>query len=338
MSKGKLKILIIGPMPPPPGGVSMHLSRLLARHGKNEQVSLQVLDVRQRRLYSSAGSTTNWFAILFAWLLADVIHLHISKPVKLKLAKLAKAFGKKVIYTHHNTRNLDEMATREVMQLSDKVILVQEPVDFPFTDTSDKFTVIPAFIPPLHTARPPEWFTQEQQKYPDVLLSLCYHEPGKPTLIEGRDLYGFDLILDALEKIAEHRSLRSFMLILVDPNGTMRTTYSSRLQELERKTSMRMLYRFSPEDVSSLLPYCRLFLRTTLSDGDSLSVREALAVGIPVLASDCSTRPQGVVLFRSGDGDDLEAKLSAILENPYRIAFSQPDFSEELIQLYVSFC
>jgi glycosyltransferase involved in cell wall biosynthesis len=52
-----------------------------------------------------------------------------------------------------------------------------------------------------------------------------------------------------------------------------------------------------------------LMLRTTLYDGDAVSVREALHLGIPVIASDNGMRPAGVQLIPKSD---LQALLHAI--------------------------
>ena len=45
-------------------------------------------------------------------------------------------------------------------------------------------------------------------------------------------------------------------------------------------------------------------------------MREALALGIPVVASDTDFRPEGVMLFRRGDVDDLAAVLARALQHP----------------------
>jgi glycogen(starch) synthase len=57
-------------------------------------------------------------------------------------------------------------------------------------------------------------------------------------------------------------------------------------------------------------------IRCTFVDGDAITVREALALGIPVVASDTDFRPEGVTLFRRGDVSDLTAKLSQVLGQP----------------------
>jgi glycosyltransferase involved in cell wall biosynthesis len=60
----------------------------------------------------------------------------------------------------------------------------------------------------------------------------------------------------------------------------------------------------------SLLDRSDAFLRSTLVDGDSQSVRESLLLGVPAVASDTPFRPEGVILFRRGDSRDMAEKLS----------------------------
>jgi len=52
---------------------------------------------------------------------------------------------------------------------------------------------------------------------------------------------------------------------------------------------------------------CSVFLRTTLYDGDSISVREALHVGATVIASENGMRPPGVRLISP---ENLDAATS----------------------------
>jgi glycosyltransferase involved in cell wall biosynthesis len=73
---------------------------------------------------------------------------------------------------------------------------------------------------------------------------------------------------------------------------------------------------FMPGDVPHALALAAIarsdvFLRTTLYDGDSISVREALHFGTPVIASDNGMRPAGVRLMPK---EDLTALVEAILE------------------------
>jgi glycosyltransferase involved in cell wall biosynthesis len=66
----------------------------------------------------------------------------------------------------------------------------------------------------------------------------------------------------------------------------------------------------------ALLRASDVTVRSTFVDGDAITVREALAFGVPVVASDTEFRPEGVTLFRRGDVSDLAAKLSQVLARP----------------------
>src|SRR5262249_60029284 len=56
-----------------------------------------------------------------------------------------------------------------------------------------------------------------------------------------------------------------------------------------------------------------LFLRTTLYDGDSISVREALLIGTPVIAIDNGMRPGGTRLIPCSDSDALRRAIEQVL-------------------------
>jgi hypothetical protein len=59
-----------------------------------------------------------------------------------------------------------------------------------------------------------------------------------------------------------------------------------------------------------------VFVRPTFADGDAISVREALALGVRCVASDAAVRPNGVRCFRRGDATDLERVLGDALAAP----------------------
>jgi glycosyltransferase involved in cell wall biosynthesis len=59
----------------------------------------------------------------------------------------------------------------------------------------------------------------------------------------------------------------------------------------------------------ALLTRADVVVRSTCADGDAIAVREALAFGVPVVASETGFRPVGTILFRRGDHADLQRKL-----------------------------
>ena len=52
-----------------------------------------------------------------------------------------------------------------------------------------------------------------------------------------------------------------------------------------------------------------VFVRATNTDGNALSIKEALWFETPVIASDCVDRPEGITLFRSRSAESLSNRI-----------------------------
>jgi glycosyltransferase involved in cell wall biosynthesis len=61
-----------------------------------------------------------------------------------------------------------------------------------------------------------------------------------------------------------------------------------------------------------------VLLRTTLYDGDAISVREALHLGTPVVATENGMRPAGVTIVPISDPVALQAAIERVLASPRR--------------------
>jgi glycosyltransferase involved in cell wall biosynthesis len=74
-----------------------------------------------------------------------------------------------------------------------------------------------------------------------------------------------------------------------------------------------------------LINDCDVLLRTTRYDGDAISIREALHLDTPVVATDNGMRPEGVHLIPDGDGAALENAIAAALGGGARTKSAKPD-------------
>ena len=92
------------------------------------------------------------------------------------------------------------------------------------------------------------------------------------------------------------------------------------------------------DECLAILGEADVFARTTLYDGDASSVREALALGVPVVASRTDFRPDGVVVFPPGDAEALRVALVETLaaekQPPAARAPLSPASDEALVGLY----
>ena len=79
-----------------------------------------------------------------------------------------------------------------------------------------------------------------------------------------------------------------------------------------------------------------VFVRPTSTDGDSVSVREALAVGVPVVASDVCQRPKGCHIFQSRDAEQMAKTVLEVLIKGEKspLADTDDDAVEAIIERY----
>ena len=81
------------------------------------------------------------------------------------------------------------------------------------------------------------------------------------------------------------------------------------------RQSFLLLGNLTHDEFLTLLSRSFAVIRTPMCDGVSASVLEALALGIPVIASDNEHRPDAVVTFRDGDAEDLCRKLIHVVSH-----------------------
>ena len=212
-----------------------------------------------------------------------------------------------------------------MIRLAYKTIFVADPGVLPINGI-----IIPAYIHSPKTSLLPDDLREELKKYNKVIVSQNSFS-GKGKVEE--DIYGFDIILDAINEA----TLRpDTILVLVDTNGVLRNRYYNRISELEKDKGIRILYYTHEINFPDLLVKSTVFIRATRSDGDAVSIREALNFGIPVLASDCVQRPVGCILFKSEDAKDLAKKIPDALHKGSGLHYKQSDYAEVLKELYNS--
>jgi glycosyltransferase involved in cell wall biosynthesis len=170
--------------------------------------------------------------------------------------------------------------------------------------------------------------TAETQAIPKQIEDfLRRHSPILGAIASAGQEYGIPLFAEAATR------LRSFYphlgVLLIGPG---------RIEDHGLDGDLLVTGELLHEIVLGVMQKLDLFVRPTYFDGDSSSVREALALGVPVVASDTDFRPSGVILFRRGAAKDLTEKITHVLNNGHMAgARSQPAESgslERLLAIY----
>jgi len=134
------------------------------------------------------------------------------------------------------------------------------------------------------------------------------------------DLYGScyapGMYLDLMERLVRDRPHAGLVFYAYEAQPIGEAPYRVFQAELEKRNLVdRILLYRSTGEFWPALKVADVMLRATRKDGDSNAVREAVSLGVPVIASDCAVRPESVVPFRTDDPQDFYETVSRVLDD-----------------------
>lgn len=318
-----MRILQVGAYPPPFGGVSVHLMRLheqLRRRGMDNTIidlSDQPKDV-PGVVQLSWPETTAY--------LADqprsVVHFHNFFPGYAgDYGRLARRHV--CVLSLHNERFREDLAAlgrlrrwRALWYLKRLQCIVvdnrrSQQVARALWGDGAEIHLIPEFIPPQ---RVPPLDRPEVVALRRRCRFLLASNASRVAVHDGCDLYGLDLLVELLGRLVHERGVDAGLVFLL--HGGADAAYLERIRARVRELGLddRFLIVTEPlDESSSLWRESDVVIRATNTDGSSLTVLEALSLGVPVVASDCVERPEGTVLFRTRDVADLVDRTAEVL-------------------------
>lgn len=311
------RVLLIGPYSPPRGGVQAHVTALyefLIRQG----VACEVIDLSPNRRTDGAGiyGPTGGLDVarLLMTLRYDVAHMHVGGRLHTRLAALALLAGvlpgRRAVLTFHSggfpsssegraarPRSLLGFALRSL----DRVIAVNEEIAAWFRQVgveADRIRLIsPYALPAAPPAlEPPEPLRSFMEQHGPVLVSVGGLEKEYDPLLQ----------LEALGRLRERFPRAGLVLV---GEGSLREELRRRADEKPYGGHVLLCGDVGREVALRVIADSDLMLRTTLYDGDSIAVREAIHFGVPVVATDRAPRPDGV---RVVPAQDLAAVCEAV--------------------------
>lgn len=316
MSKNRnSKILIIGPIPPPSGGVSLHIQRM-ANLIEND-FEIEFIDESKfikSGLYNIRS--LNFIQYLKKVCETDLIYVHSGVTIlKIFHIIIGRITFKKIILTIHSypkVKNIFLKCRDEFFfRLANIIIVVNEDILKRLELPYEKCKIQHAFIPPKIESEPDlpravnDWINEKKIKGVKIICANA----SKLEIFNNLDLYGLDMCIDVTYKL-KNRGLPICFVYNVsslDRGQQLFSKYHSSIERLALQDEFLLLN----ENLSfvRLIERSDIVLRPTNTDGDALTVREALYLGKPVISSDVVERPQGTILFKTRDMNDLEIKL-----------------------------
>ena len=314
------RLCIIGATPESSfvGGVTIHVQRLL-QGLKARGVRFEFAD------YKKIGVPR---ACLFILHRRGCVHIHVTNPYLLLIFVVCcKLSLSRCLFTLHANHGrfagFKNLCLSVAMRMADVPILINKHSYEVYRNYNKQAMYIPAFIPPIDE-RP---LSTEIK----TILASCKSK-GLPivstnaskTAVDkyGNDIYGMDFLISYF---SDHQD---YVLLISDPKGGYKTKHSP--------VPDNVVFIDQPHSYYELLKNVDIFVRNTSTDGDALSVKEALYLGLPTLCSDVVDRPKGSILFKYGDESSFSQALADGIKPDAldRNKREQCDVIEALINLY----
>lgn len=318
-----MKMLFVGPYPPPHGGVSVHV---LSAHKRMKRAGLQsnVLNIDPRAPASDAYIKISGAADLVFKLFRYVsdewslsVHTNGHNPKSWLIALMcgiAAQWGRPATLTLHsggvpvylNTgpkwrRLIARLACAmysQVVCVNGEIAQVLSRLGVP----QSALEIAPAFLP----------FEKPDAALPEhVNRWIKAHSPVLSAAMFFRAEYGFELLLDAMKELRKEHP-RIGCVVMGD--GEHREKAVPQVESARLREAFLLAGDLDHEVCLVVMASSDVFVRPTFMDGDSISVREAVALGVPVVASNLGTRPEGTVLFEVGNKSKLVVRIEEALK------------------------
>lgn len=355
--KGRKKILEVGPYPPPMGGMEMRMKALreyMLELGY-ECAFLNIGYSKKIKTSECDDIQNPWdfgWKIFMYMIKGYVVHMHINGKslnalwMTLYTQGLSAVFFRRAFLTFHagaeqqyfpkNKNMFLSIGYYLIFVLSKKIIcnaeLVKEKI-IEYGINSNKIVPI-------------QGFTRRYLQSNEIVLSdkvedfLQQHSPILFSYTGFWEEFMIDAFLDVMERL---KRIHSRLGIIIVPRGGNkgREDFFATIKKMELADSIYITDNLSHDEFLTLLKRTTLYVRTPM-DGISSSVLESIALGIPVVASECGCRPPEVVVFRFGDRDDMLAKILYVLDNyddvktKLRLKMGDKDSLDEEIELLMA--
>jgi glycosyltransferase involved in cell wall biosynthesis len=203
------------------------------------------------------------------------------------------------------SRKLKRHVVHLACALFDEVVCVNQEIAEAVTALGvkrERIGIMPAFLPiESPSARIPN----------EIDTWIREHRPLISATMFFRPEYGFEVLTDGIRRLRQsHPSIGC----LIMGTGEDREAAEALVEDAGLSDSVYLAGDLGHELCLTIMAKSAAFVRPTFRDGDSISVREALALGVPVIATDVGTRPEGTILFEPSDVDGLVDRLNRLLD------------------------
>lgn len=347
MEKREKNIELWSSYPPPFGGVSIHSLRLFCTLKQKYNIVFKNFNGTYHSPENGIIKVQSQFMEILSYCFKRnrIIHLH-SNRLLVWLIVLFYARSNKIILTLHNhnlKKNLPFYKDLLLKVFFRKVKFVflnnQKFADYlidKYRLNKDKVIVIPAFIAPLpeESEELPKEITSFMNKFDKIISSFAW----KLYRVAGKDVYGIDHIVEAFALLKyKYQSVGLVLIIPIIEDEAHYQIILGKIEKYQLRDSI-LIYTKPIRNGFDVWKKSDLFLRSTNTDIEGISIKEALYYNTPVIATDVVERPVGVSLYSYGDIKKLSMLMKENLQQEKNNVLNNniPDGITEIDKIYNS--
>lgn len=340
----KISVAQLGPMPPPHGGVSTNMLAIHDALRKNGHKSV-IVDMTNRNEKTDAEhvlkprSAFDLIRLLMK-LDSDIVHYHIGGEFSAKLAMLTLFCGllpgKKSVVTFHSggyAKKISQIANPwSLRDVAFRAVDFVTGVNEQMIEMFRRYGVAEErirLILPFELRQPDPTVT-----IPQDLLSFV--ERSRPFLLSVGALEPEYLNEFAIESVPAIIQRFPKAGLLIAGSGSLQRRLTQQIEWTGLNENVTLAGNVDHAVLLHLIKLSDVLLRLTEYDGDAISVREALYLGTPVIATDNGMRPEGVRLVSAPPNTDglVDAISAALAEGKKSHTKNADSNAEKMIELY----
>ena len=164
---------------------------------------------------------------------------------------------------------------------------------------------------------------------PEINRFLDEHDPVFFSYVSFRPEYRLEVLRNGMSLFRKRYPKAGFIWLGFPEKEMASAREFVQDWQADERQSLLLLGNLTHDEFLTLMTRCFACLRTPACDGVAASVLEALALGVPVVASENGRRPAGVMTYEEQSADDMFEKLCFVTENYGAVKSTQPHTADD---------
>ncbi len=309
-----MKIVLVGAYPPPFGGVQVHIMKL-KEYLESRGHDCYIINLGKNKRLNAPNIVSPRNAFETAQLLLahrnGICHLHYGGTLHLRLILLTLFVGfffkKRCAATIHSgglpirgrhTNPIKDLLIRKSFNSMERIICVNSQIARYFRGMEIEKTRVKVVSPFA--------FYHDYVEDGELPTDVRKFMDGKSNVICNIGLlepeYDLEMLLRVFQKYRRENPDSGLLMI---GSGSLQAKLEGMIQDLHLGDHAILCGDLEHRHTLKILASSSCYVRASKYDGDCISLREAIHLGIPAIASDTGMRPEGALLFPIGNESAL---------------------------------